>query len=167
MSRSVFGEMQLTHISSNFQSSYCNLRSRVTGAKPYLAFLLFWFWKKLWHFYINSPCILLNQNINFNKNKKESKMENLTHIFREKNLVLQLIKESQIKCKTVVSWNLRKKEEWTFCTVCFVWRNIFNIFVLSQCIVYWTHFQKIHTFTYQKTLPHTFFLLVFKIDKNL
>ena len=38
-----------------------------------------------------SPCILLNKNINFNKNKTESKMENPTHSFRETNLVLQLI----------------------------------------------------------------------------
>ena len=30
-----------------------------------------------------SPCILLNKNIDFNKNETESKMENLTHSFRE------------------------------------------------------------------------------------
>ena len=28
--------------------------------------------------------------------------------------------------------------------------NFFKICVLSQCIVYWTYFQNIHTFTYQK-----------------
>ena len=33
---------------------------------------------------------LLNKNINFDKNEAESKMENLTHSFRETNLVLQL-----------------------------------------------------------------------------
>ena len=38
-----------------------------------------------------SPCILLNKNIDFNKNGMESKMENRTHSFREMNLVLQLI----------------------------------------------------------------------------
>ena len=37
------------------------------------------------------PYILLNKNINFNKNETESKMENPTHSFRETNLVLQLI----------------------------------------------------------------------------
>ena len=36
-------------------------------------------------------CILLNKNINFNKNETESKMENLTHNFRETKLVLPLI----------------------------------------------------------------------------
>ena len=44
-----------------------------------------------------SPYILLNKNINFNKNETESKMENLTHSFRETNLVLQPTQESQIK----------------------------------------------------------------------
>ena len=44
-----------------------------------------------------SPCILLKKNINFNKSKTESKTENHTHSFRETNLVLQLIYESQIR----------------------------------------------------------------------
>ena len=35
-----------------------------------------------------SPCILLNKNVNFNKNKTQSEMENPTHSFREKNLLL-------------------------------------------------------------------------------
>ena len=37
----------------------------------------------------NSPCILLNENKNFNKNETESKMENPVHSFRETDLVLQ------------------------------------------------------------------------------
>ena len=39
----------------------------------------------------NGPCILRNKDINFNDNETESKMENTMHIFRETNLVLQLI----------------------------------------------------------------------------
>ena len=65
-------------------------------------------------------CILLNKNINFNQNETESKMENPTHCFRETNLVLQLIQESQIKSKTVMSWSSLKKKEGIFCTVYFV-----------------------------------------------
>ena len=38
-----------------------------------------------------SSCILLNKNINFNKNETESKMENPAHSFRETNLVPQLM----------------------------------------------------------------------------
>ena len=33
----------------------------------------------------------VEQNMNFNKNETESQLENLTHSFRETNLVLQLI----------------------------------------------------------------------------
>ena len=35
-----------------------------------------------------SPWILLNKNINFNKNETESKIEKPTHSFRETNLML-------------------------------------------------------------------------------
>ena len=35
-----------------------------------------------------SPCILLNKNINFNKNETESKMENPTHGFGKTNPML-------------------------------------------------------------------------------
>ena len=38
-----------------------------------------------------SPCILLNKNINFDKNETELEMENPTNILRVMNLVLQLI----------------------------------------------------------------------------
>ena len=51
----------------------------------------------------NNPCILSNININLNENKTESKMKIPTHSFREMSLVLQLIKESQIKSKIVMS----------------------------------------------------------------
>ena len=38
-----------------------------------------------------------------------------------------------------------------------------EIFVLSpQCIVYWIHFQNIHTFTYEKILLNTLFCLFIK-----
>ena len=43
----------------------------------------------------NSPCILLNKNINFNPNETESKMENPTHTVREMNLALQLVYKSR------------------------------------------------------------------------
>ena len=38
-----------------------------------------------------SPCILLNKNMNFDKNEMELKMENPTHSFRETNRVLHLM----------------------------------------------------------------------------
>ena len=61
---------------------------------------------------------MLNKNINFNKNETELKMEIPTHSFRETNLEtnLQIIKESQIKNKTVMIWSPRRKKEGIFCT---------------------------------------------------
>ena len=129
-------------ISLNFKTSCWNLNFRGLGAKLFAAFLLFYFWKDLWHLKSKSPCILLNENINFNKNAAESKRENPTPSFRETNLVLQLIWESQIKSKTVMSWSS------LFVPFILSEGIFFNICVLSQFIVYWIHFQNKHTFTY-------------------
>ena len=49
--------------------------------------------------------ILLNKNINCNKKESDWKMENPTYTIRETNLVFQLIEESQIKSKTLMSWS--------------------------------------------------------------
>ena len=85
VTRSVFGELQL------FKLLVATPKSEV------------WEQNFGWHFYYfsfernydvlnsKSPCILLNKNINFNKNEMESKMENPTHSLRETKLVLQLI----------------------------------------------------------------------------
>ena len=72
----------------------------------------------------------MNKNINFNKNETELKMENSTDSFRQKNFMLQLIKESQIKSKAMMNWSSQKKKEGTFCTVYSVQRKLFLIFVM-------------------------------------
>ena len=41
-----------------------------------------------------------------------------------------------------------------------------GICIVYQSIVYWTHFQNIHTSTYQETLLHTLLLLVSKIVES-
>ena len=64
---------------------------------------------------------MFNKNTNFNKNETESKMENPPHSFWEMNLVLQLIWESQIKSKTVMSWSSWKKKEGILFTIYFVY----------------------------------------------
>ena len=59
-------------------------------------------------------------------------MENITHCFRETNLVL--ISESPSKCKTVTSWSLRKKKENIFCPkeIVLTFMFYFNV----ECIEY-------------------------------
>ena len=56
--------------------------------------------------------------------------------FREKNFVLQLIKESQIKSKNCDKLDLAKEKRGHFCAAYFVRRNYFDSCVLPQCIVY-------------------------------
>ena len=68
---------------------------------------------------------MLNKNINFNKNEMKTKNENPIHSFRETKLMFQLIYESQIKSKTVISRSFLKKKEGIFCTVYFVQRKTF------------------------------------------
>ena len=55
-------------------------------------------------------------------------MENLTRSFRETNLVLQLIQESQIKGETVMNWSSRRKKQGIFRAVYFVRRKFFKYF---------------------------------------
>ena len=145
-----FGELQLTLISLNFKTSTCNQKSDVWEQNCVWLFNIL-ILKAVMTLKSKSWCILLNKNIKFNTNGTKSKTENPTHSFRGTNLVLQLVKESQIKSKTVLSWRLWKKKKGIFCTNNFVRRDFFKIYVLSQCLVYWIHFQNIHIFTYQKT----------------
>ena len=82
---------------------------------------------------------MLNKNIKFNKNEMDSKLENLTHIFRDMSHVLQLLQELQIKSKI---------DEMEFAKGCIAWMDafsvkfilsggiFFNISVSSECIVY-------------------------------
>ena len=110
-----------------------------------------------------TPCILLNKNINFNKNETESKMENHTHSFREMNLVFQLQRILKVKLWWLGTPKRIKK---VFFVPSILSEGIFlNIFVLSQCIVYWIYFQNLHTFTYQKILLHTLFCLFLNSSK--
>ena len=66
-----------------------------------------------------------------------------------------------------MSWSSQKKKESIFCTVYFGRRKPFNIWLLSQCMVYWINFQNIYTFTNQNTLLHILLLVVFKTTESL
>ena len=74
-----------------------------------------------------SSYILLNKNINFDKNETESKMKYPKRSFTETNLLLQLIQELQNKSKAVVSWSSLKKKEGIFVPFILPKENFFNI----------------------------------------
>ena len=148
--RSVFEEPQLTQMSLNSKTSCSNFKIRELLAKLCVAFLLFQFWKNYDVLKWKSPCILLNKNIDLNKNETESKMQNSTYSFRETNLNCEL--------KVKLWWvGIRERKKRAF-FVPFIFSEgiFFNICILSQCtecpkktIVYWIHFQNMHT-SYQK-----------------
>ena len=69
---------------------------------------------------------MLKKYIDFNRNKKGSKMEDPTHSFRETNLALQLIWDSRIENKALMSWSSRKKKEGIFCTAYFIQKKFFS-----------------------------------------
>ena len=107
----------------------------------------------------------MSKNINFDKNETESKMEDSTYIFTETNLVLQLIKEWQIKSKTVMSWSSRKKIRAVF--VLFILRKGF---FLKLCfIAMYSVLNTLSEYTYfyiSKNITSCTLLLLFKIVKS-
>ena len=110
---------------------------------------------------------LLNKNINFNESKMDSKMENPTYSFREMNLCFSSYKNCELKIKLWWVGACERKKSVFFVMFILSKGNIFNICVLSPCIVYRITFENIYTFTYQKTLLHTLLLLFFKIVESL
>ena len=113
----------------------------------------------------NSPSVLLKKNVNSNKNETESKLEFPHTVLERRTFCLSLCNYHKLKIKLWWVEARNKKKEGIFCTVYFVRRNFFNICVLSQCIEYWIHFQKIHLFTCQKTLLNTLLCLFLKSPK--
>ena len=101
------------------------LKNQKSESKIVCGFSITYFGKNYGVLKLESPCFLLSKNTNFNKNETKSKMENPTNNFREMNYVLQLVSESQIKRKTVMSWSWQRKKECIFCNVYFVPRIFF------------------------------------------
>ena len=87
---------------------------------------------------------------------RQPKMENPTHIVLER-WTLCFSSYKNLKLKVQLWWvgaHERNKSAFFVKTI-LPEGNFFNICVLSQCIVYWTNFENIYSFTYQKTLLHT------------
>ena len=114
---------------------------------------------------------MLNKNVNFNKNEAKSIMENPAHSFREINLVPQLIQESQIESKTVMSWSLQKEKEYIFCIVYFVRKKFFkhlNFISMYSVLNTLSEYFYIHTyFCISKNITSCTFLFVFNVVESL
>ena len=107
-----------------------------------------------------SPCILLNQNINFDKNETEWRIENSTRSFRETNLVLQL--NCEVNCS---SRERKKRGHFLYRSFCLKKIFVTCMFYLSvQCIEFTF---RIDILLHLKRHYFIHFLLVFKIVESL
>ena len=89
VTRSVFGEFQLTQILLKFKSSCNNLKIRGTWEQNCVWLFYYFNFERSYGILTSKiPWTLLNKNINLNKNKTEMKMENPSHSFKETTLVL-------------------------------------------------------------------------------
>ena len=92
-----------------------------------------------------SPCILLDKNINFNKNETELKWK-IQHIVLERqSICVSSYKNRKLKVKLWWVGAGERKKRRSFEPFIFSEDDFFNICVLSQCTVYWIHVQNIHT----------------------
>ena len=131
--RSVFGELQLPHISSNFQTSCCNLKIRLLGTKLCVVFLYLNFKRKYDVLKSKSSCVLLKKNINFNKNKTKSKMENPTHtVLERRTMCFSSYQNCKLKVKLWWVGARERKRRAFFVPVILSEGNFFNNCVLSQ-----------------------------------
>ena len=109
---------------NEFETFLLELKNQLSGSKTVCGFFYYFNFERNYDILkSNSPWILLKKKINFNENETELKMENSTNLFRETNLARQLIWESQIRSKTVMSCSSRRKKEGSFCASYFVQRE--------------------------------------------
>ena len=140
-SRSVIGELQLSQISMNFKLIFATKKLEVGEQNREWLFNYFDFERNYDVLKSKSSFFLLKKNINFNKSKMESKMQNPTHDIREtKPWRFSSYKKRKLKAKLwwFVAWEGKIRE--FFVPFIFSEGNFFNICVLSQCIEYWMHF---------------------------
>ena len=82
-----------------------------------------------------TPCILLNKNINFNKNETESRMKNPTHSFKRRTLCFSSYKNRKLKVK--LWWvGARKRKKRAFLYRLFCPKKFFlHLCFISMCSV--------------------------------
>ena len=114
-----------------------------------------------------SPCILLIRNTNFNKKKRNQKWKIPHTVLERRTLCFSSNKNRKLKVKLWWVGARERKKKTFFVPLILSEGYFFNVFISSQCIVYWINFQNIHTFKYKKILLYTLLLLVFKVVKSL
>ena len=123
VSESIFGELQLTQTSLNFENFLLELKNQRSGSKT-VSLMLFFFWKELWRFTVKEFMLFIEQKYKLNKNETESKMENPRDTFREMSLVC---------FSSWKNFELKVKLWWAAFFVMFILSggNFFNITVMN------------------------------------
>ena len=130
-----------------------------------MAFLLFLFWRELWCFKVKESMLFVEQKSL--TNTRGNQKWKIPHTVLERwTMCFSLNKNCELKIKLWWVGARDRKKSAFFATFILLERHFFNIWFLSQCIVYWINFRNIYTFTC-KTLPHTLLLLIFKNVKSL
>ena len=111
-------------------------------------------------------CILLNKNINFNKNETESKIENPHKTSERRALSFSSNKNLKLKVKLWWIGARERKKRAFFVPFILSKRHFFNICILSQCSVLNTR-SEYTCFYISKNITSYTFLLVFKVSKSL
>ena len=101
-------------ISLNFQTSCCNLKIRGLGAKPCVAFLIFWFWKELWREKVKQSMHIVERKIwTLIKTKRNRKWKILLTILERQTLCFSSYKNRKLKLK--LCWvGARERKKWAF-----------------------------------------------------
>ena len=101
-----------------------------------MAFLLFWFWKKLWHFKVKDP-MLLEQKYKLKWKTPHTLLEKWTLCFSSYKHC-----ESEVK----LWWVEFAKEKRVHSLFILSEAIFFIICVLSQCIIFWISLQNIKNY---------------------
>ena len=111
-----------------FSNLLLQLKNQRSGSKTVWLFYYFNFERNYHVFKSKSSYILLNKNINFNKNETESKMEILHAVFERRTFCISPYKNDNLKVK--LWWvGACKRKKGIFGTIYFVWRKCFLTFV--------------------------------------
>ena len=137
--RSVFGDLQLMQISSNFKTSSCNLKIRSLEQNGVWLFYYFNFERNYDVLKSKSPCILLNKNINFNKNETDRKWKMPHTVLERRTLCFSSYKNRKLKVKLWWVGARERKKRAFFVPFILLEGKFLEIYILSQCIVYWIH----------------------------
>ena len=112
-----------------------------------------------------SPCFCWTKIETLIKTKLNWKWKIPHTALERRTLCFILYKNRKLKVKLWWIGARERKKRAFFLPFILSEGNLFNICVLSQCIVYWIHCQSIDTFTYQRTLLRTLFCLFLKSPK--